>query len=153
MKTKTAEQALSALMFMCARAEKSSGDALRLMRQWQVPEGDRAGVLETLTARKFIDDSRYAEAYVREKSRVNGWGEHKIRQHLAQKGIARETADEALMQLAETPGRLGEMLARKMRSVRARDDYELRGKLFRYGMSLGYGYDDVMVAIDGILKH
>ena len=31
-RTKTAEQAASSLMQLCARAERSSGDALRLMR-------------------------------------------------------------------------------------------------------------------------
>ncbi|MEG1612521.1 MAG: RecX family transcriptional regulator, partial [Alistipes sp.] len=33
---KTPEQALTSLMRLCARAEKSSGDALRLMRTWGV---------------------------------------------------------------------------------------------------------------------
>jgi regulatory protein len=152
MKVKTAEQALAALMFMCARAEKSSGDALRLMRLWQVPEADRAPVLDKLLAQKFIDDSRYAAAYVREKSRLNGWGEYKIRQQLAQKGIARDVADEALRQLDDIPARLDEMLARKMRTLRAKDDFELRGKLFRYGMSLGYGYDDVMQTLERVIS-
>ncbi len=151
MKTKTAEQALSALMFMCARAEKSSGDALRLMRLWQVPEGDRAGVLEKLTAKKFIDDSRYAAAYVREKSRLNGWGEHKIRRQLALKGISREIIGESMGQLEDSSERLAAMLERKMRTVRAKDDFELRGKLFRYGMSLGYDYDDVMQTLQRVL--
>ncbi len=150
MKTRTAEQALSTLMYMCARAEKSSGDALRLMRQWQVPEADRAGVLEKLTALRFIDDNRYAAAYVREKSKLNGWGAYKIRQHLAQKGISREVADTALEQLNELPSRLDEMLARKMRTLRAKDAFEMRAKLFRYGMSLGYFYDEVIQAVESI---
>lgn len=151
MKEKTAEQALSALMNMCARAEKSSGDALRLMRQWCVPEGDRAGVLAKLTSQKFIDDSRYAAAYVREKSRFSGWGVHKIRQQLALKGIARETIKVALEQLDGAPNRLGEMLERKMRMVKAKDEFDLRAKLFRYGMSLGYDYEEVVQATERIV--
>ena len=66
-KSKSAEQALSALMRYAAKAERSSGDAMRLMRRWNVPEQERAGVLERLVAMHFIDDERYARAYVREK--------------------------------------------------------------------------------------
>ncbi|HLR46246.1 MAG TPA: hypothetical protein VK092_03745, partial [Deinococcales bacterium] len=43
-KTKTAGEALSALMRYAARAERSSGDALRLMHRWGVPEPGRAAV-------------------------------------------------------------------------------------------------------------
>ena len=39
-RTKTPEQALAALMRLCARAEKSEGDARRLMRGWGVAEKD-----------------------------------------------------------------------------------------------------------------
>jgi len=76
---KTPEQALAALMRLCARAEKSSGDALRLMRTWGVAEEARREVLRKLTAQGFIDDARYAGAFVRDKIRLAGWGARKIR--------------------------------------------------------------------------
>ena len=44
-RTKTPEQALAALMRLCARAEKSEGDARRLMRGWGVAEKDPEQVL------------------------------------------------------------------------------------------------------------
>ena len=69
-KPKSATQALQSLMRLCSRAEKSSGDALRLMRTWNVPEGERQGVLDKLIELRFIDDARYAEAYTREKSNI-----------------------------------------------------------------------------------
>ena len=47
-KPKTAQQALQSLMRLCARGEKSSGDALRLMSQWQVPQSERGAVLDKL---------------------------------------------------------------------------------------------------------
>ena len=37
---KTPDEALAALMRLCARAEKSEGDARRLMRGWGVAEKD-----------------------------------------------------------------------------------------------------------------
>ena len=64
-RTKTPEQALSALMRQCARAERCSGDALRLMRRWGVTDDEARKVLARLVAERFIDDQRYADAYVR----------------------------------------------------------------------------------------
>ncbi|MBO5830770.1 MAG: RecX family transcriptional regulator [Alistipes sp.] len=149
-KSKTAEQALRSLMRLCARSEKSSGDALRLMHTWQVPQAERQGVLDRLISDRFIDDSRYAEAYVREKSRMSGWGARKIAMQLRQKGVGREVISEALRQLDgddELP-RLVEKLRRKMRTTKYSSEYELRGKLLRYALSLGFDYDMAMRAVE-----
>lgn len=149
-KPKTAEQALRSLMRLCARSEKSSGDALRLMHLWQVPQAERQGVLNRLLRERFIDDSRYAEAYVREKSRLSGWGARKIAMQLRQKGVAQGVITEALKQLdddVELP-RLVEKLRRKMRTTKYSSDYELRGKLLRYALSLGFDYDMAQSAVE-----
>ena len=69
-RTKSPEQALAALMRLCARAERSSGDALRLMRTWGVAQEAQQKVLRELLDQRFIDDARYAEAFVREKMRL-----------------------------------------------------------------------------------
>lgn len=152
-RTKTAEQALSSLMRLCSRAEKSSGDALRLMYGWGVPEADRPGVLQRLIDDKFIDDARYAAAYVREKMRLGGWGAHKISRMLASKGIARPLIEQALALYGrdDRKERLREMLEKKCRNTKATGTYELKGKLMRYGLSLGHDYDDVKDAVENVV--
>ena len=141
-------------MRLCARSEKSSGDALRLMQQWQVPHTERQGVLERLVKERFIDDGRYAEAYVREKSRLSGWGARKIAMQLRQKGVSQAIIDDALRQLdsnVELP-RLVDKLRRKIRTTKYTSDYELRGKLMRYALSLGFDYDIVQRAVEDSLE-
>lgn len=153
-KPKSAQQALQSLMRLCARSEKSSGDALRLMQQWQVPHAERQGVLERLVKERFIDDGRYAEAYVREKSRLSGWGARKIAMQLRQKGVSQAIIDDALRQLdsnVELP-RLVDKLRRKIRTTKYTSDYELRGKLMRYALSLGFDYDIVQRAVEDSLE-
>ena len=153
-KTKTAQQALQSLMRLAARSEKSTGDALRLMRTWEVAEGARQSVLQKLIDQRFIDDRRYAEAYTREKSSLAGWGKRKIALQLRQKGVSRDIVDEVLASLNtdEQSERLADKLRRKMRSTKATSQYELRGKLLRYALSLGYDYDMATSAIDGIIS-
>lgn len=151
---KTAEEAYASLARLCARAEKSSGDALRLMRRWEVPEPDRERVLRRLISEKFIDDARYAGAYVREKMRVGGWGAYKIANVLSVKGISRDIIAASLEQYGadDRRDRLGEALLKKCRSVKAKDRYDLKNKLMRYGLGLGHGYEDVRDAVDRILS-
>lgn len=153
-RTKSPEQALASLMRLCARAEKSEGDARRLMRGWGVAEQDAEAVVARLVRERFIDDSRYAEAFVREKVRLSGWGEYKIRTALQRKGIRREVIEAALRQIdrGEAGERLAERLARKMRTVRYASPYDLKTKLIRYGLSLGYDYETVLDAASTLVK-
>ena len=151
-KTKTAQQALQSLMRLCARSEKSTGDALRLMRTWGVPEAEQRGVLDRLLADRYIDNRRYAEAYTREKSQLAGWGERKIAMQLRLKGVERETISTVLAELVADDSRaerLRDKLERKLRTTKAASDYELRGKLLRYALGLGYDYD---VAVETVNK-
>lgn len=153
-RVKTPEQALAALMRLCARAEKSESDARRLMRGWGLSEADAEKVLARLVRERFIDDTRYTEAFVREKLRLSGWGEYKIRTALQRKGIQREVIDAALAQAdrSEMGERLAQQLARKARSVKHTTPYELKTKLIRYGLSLGYDYEAVLDAASKMVK-
>ena len=151
-KTKTAAQALQSLMRLCSRAEKSTGDARRLMRTWGVPETEQQEVVDKLVAQRFIDNRRYAEAYTREKSSLAGWGARKIAMQLRQKGVEREIISQTLAILdTDAQGdKLLEKLQRKVRTTKAASEYELRGKLLRYALGLGYDYEQAMGALDKI---
>ena len=153
-KTKSGTEALQALMRLCARAEKSSGDAMRLMRTWGVPDIERQGVLTKLIEQRYIDDTRYAEAYTREKSQLAGWGARKIALHLRQKGVASDIITSTLAHLDtdDMASKLENKLLRKLRSIKAANDYELKGKLLRYALGLGYEYDVCVSVIDKILN-
>lgn len=153
-RAKTPEQALAALMRLAARSEKSSGDAMRLMRNWEVEPSARAGVLQKLIENKFIDDRRYAEAFVRDKMRFSGWGAFKLRSALHAKGIAGEIVDEVLRSLDSDnmTERLRDRLERKMRTVKFASRYDLKSKLMRYGASLGYDFESVADVVDSLIS-
>ena len=153
-RTKTAKQALESLMRLCARAERSSGDAMRLMASWEVPADQRAGVLQQLLKERYIDDSRYAEAFVREKSNLSAWGEYKIRTALRRKGIADQIISEALSQLnpEQNRNRLLQRLQRKAKSIKYDTLYQLKTKLIRHGASLGFPMDEVIESADEVIR-
>lgn len=153
-RTKTAKQALESLMRLCARAERSSGDALRLMNGWEVPVTERKEVLQRLIRERYIDDERYAEAFVREKTNLSAWGEYKIRISLRRKGIADEIINRALAQLSpeQNRERLIERLQRKAKSIKYDTTYQLKTKLIRYGASLGFAMEEVIESTNEVIR-
>lgn len=156
-RAKRPDEARAALMRLCARAEKCSADARRLMRGWGLGASDAERVLAQLAADRFIDDSRYAAAFVREKLRLSGWGAYKIRTALRRKEIDSETIEAALSEAlgASDPeqlaGRLDAQLRRKARTTKAATPRELKTKLIRYGLSLGHDYEAVLAAVGRIV--
>ena len=153
-RTKTAAQALQSLMRMCARAERSSGDVLRLMKRWEVPDEDARKVLARLQSERFVDDSRYAEAFVREKLNLSGWGAYKIMMTLRMKGVSREIIEEVAMpMLAETDmsERLEEVLRRKLRTLKYSSLYDAKTKLIRFAASRGYDMEQAIEAAERVL--
>lgn len=151
---KTPEQALASLMRYCSRAERSSGDAMRLMRGWNIAVADAQAILARLRRERFIDDARFAGAYVRDRSRLAGWGPHKIRAGLRAKGIAPETIEAALSETecGEPLDRLRGLMEKKAAGLKGGTVYERKAKLMRFGLSRGFDYESVAELCDRILK-
>ncbi|PTM58914.1 RecX family transcriptional regulator [Desmospora activa] len=58
-------------------------------------------VLDRMTKAGYLNDRRFAQEWVRERSRRKGYGPLLLRQELERKGIATEWVDEALAQMGE----------------------------------------------------
>lgn len=153
-RTKTPDQAFNSLMHLCSRAEKSSGDAFRLMYRWGVDKSAQADVLEKLKQNKFIDDERFAAAFVRDKINFAGWGVYKICEGLRAKGISKEIIDQEMSHISsdDSEKQLAEILERKARKVKYTDIYDLKIKLVRYGASRGFEYDMVFETVEKLVN-
>ncbi|MBQ1253196.1 MAG: RecX family transcriptional regulator [Alistipes sp.] len=152
---KTPQEALASLQRLCARAERSSGDALRLMATWEVESSKRREVLDRLIQDRFIDDKRYAEAFIREKTSLSAWGEYKIRTALRRKGISEEIISHALQDINPQANaeRLRERLERKAKNIRFDNTFQLKTKLLRYGLSLGFSMEQVLGSVEQVVQN
>lgn len=151
-RVKSAEQALRSLMDRCAKSEVASGDARRALYRWGVEVSEHDGVITKLLEHRFIDDARYAAAYVREKSRLSNWGVYKIRTGLRAKQINEDIISEAIRELNtdEMTDKLEQILRRRAEKTTAKNSYDLKSKLLRYGASLGYNFSEVSDMIERI---
>ena len=139
---------LERLQRQCARMEYCSSDIYR--KALKALEGDAeaaARIVASLVQDRYVDDRRYASAFAREKSSLQGWGAVKIRFLLRGKGISDEIIDEALQEVdpEKAASKLYKLAADKYRLLK--DDPQCRLKLLKALLSRGYGYDEVDAAV------
>lgn len=132
--------ALNKAMAICAKREICSGDISAQLKSWGLNSQDIKSVIGTLLKEDFINDKRYAEAFVKDKYRQNKWGKVKIAAHLRAKNIASELIGSALASLDDDQYRqmIRDTLISHRKFIKARNQYDLQGKLMRYGLSKGF---------------
>ena len=138
------------MAWLCSRREYCSSAVLQKIRQKGLDGKDAAAVLEHLVRERYVDDARYARAFVRDKALLAGWGPRKISFALSAKGISKEVVEEALGEVRpeDSGARMRQVLAAKWKSVSGKTLYDRRTKLLRFALSRGYQYDDVMRFLD-----
>lgn len=139
----TPQQAMVRMEELCARAEHSSGEIMQKLLRMGISSTDADHIVQSMTERRFIDDSRFAQAFARDKMEYARWGKRKIALALYQKRIPRGLIDEALDNLDEQRYRtiLAELIQAKKRIIDEPDTYEGRTKLFRFAASRGFEPD------------
>ena len=136
----TPDQVLDKMAKYCAYQERCVKDVRDKLKTFDIPEEDKTKILDYLLDNRFVNDERYAKAFVRGKVNQSGWGVNKIRFHLIQKGIDKDIIDEALVQTDEEAyrQRLIEILKTKAKTIKAASDYEKKRKLAAYAMQKGF---------------
>ena len=136
----TPDQVLDKMAKYCAYQERCVKDVRDKLKTFDIPEEEKQKILAYLLDNRFVDDERFAKAFVRGKINQSGWGINKIRFHLVQKGIAKDVIDEALGQTDEECYRqkLIDILKTKSKTVKAATDFEKKRKLAAYAMQKGF---------------
>lgn len=143
MKEVTEQGAFLQLAQLCARSEHCQHDMLEKMRRWEMSEEAQARVMARLVSERYVDDERYAHAFVRDKITYNKWGRRKVEQALWQKHIDEDIRQRVLDEVddEEYLNVLRPLLKQKRRSIKAASDYELNQKLIRFALGRGFTYD------------
>lgn len=153
MKEKTEREALLGLMAMCAKAEHCEYEMTEKMHRWGLPDDAQARILQKLVDGKYVDDVRYAKAFVHDKVRFDKWGRRKIDQALWAKHIGEDVRRMALGEISdgEYTDALMPLLRQKSRSLKAASVGEARAKLVKFAMGRGFDYDIVERCIDSFM--
>ena len=150
MKEVTEQGAYLQLAQLCARSEHCQHDLTEKMRRWEMSDEAQARVMQRLVSERYVDDERYARAFVRDKIRYNKWGRRKVEQALWQKHIDDDIRQRVLGEVddEEYLSVLRSLLKQKRRSTKAESDNELNQKLVRFALSRGFTYDIIRQCLD-----
>jgi regulatory protein len=139
----TEQEAYLQLAALCAQAEHCQQEMRDKMRRWELDESIQNRIIARLVKERYIDDERYARAFVKDKVRYNKWGRRKVQQALWQKHIDSDIQQRVLDEIDEKEylDVLRPLLKQKRKSTKAANDYELRQKLVRFALGRGFGFD------------
>ncbi len=164
----TEQEAYTKLSALCAVAEYCLYDMRKKMKEWSLVKGPTFGdgdstlddaektneeckerILKRLVEEKFIDENRYAHAFVRDKFRYNKWGKVRITQELRMRCISQKNIDEALEEIDSNDNldTLRELITKKRLSVKGKSEYEIRCKLIRFALGRGFSMDDAVKVV------
>lgn len=136
----TPTQAMNRAAALCARSEQAPGDIREKLVKWGLNSGDVSRVLQQLREQGYIDEQRYARAFVNDRFNFNGWGRIKIAYQLKQKGISGEIIDDAMAVIDEDAyrQRLLELLRAKWVNVKDREPRAVWAAMMRFAASRGF---------------
>ena len=139
----TEQEAYLQLAALCAQAEHCEQEMRDKMRRWELDAAVQDRIITRLTTERYIDNERYARAFVKDKIRYNKWGRRKVQQALWQKHIDNDIQQRVLDEIDEKEylDVLCPLLKQKRRSIKAASDYELNQKLVRFALGRGFGFD------------
>ena len=86
---------------MCATAEHCESEIREKCRNYGLDEAAAERIVAALKRDKFIDEGRFAVAYVRDKARFNGWGPIKIGMAMREKGIESTRIEDSMEEIGE----------------------------------------------------
>lgn len=143
----------------CSRRELCEAHIRRKLAMYGgdgLTKDDADEIIESLKKDKFLDDNRFAAAYIKDKTTFGGWGIRKVETELLKRGVAKAVAAKAIDNyLTEEQGAekqlqlLEKTAAQKWNSItteaKRKGDCELhidklRAKLVRFLIGRGYDY-------------
>lgn len=146
----TPEKAYAQAAERCSVRECCRADWQQKWRRAGLSDGDTEKVLMRLENEGFIDENRYARAFVHDKLNYEHWGRVKIRAALQQKGVSRSDISEALDTIDEEVYEqiLKDVLTIKSRTLKEPEGYAKKQKLARFAIGRGFEASHVFRWLD-----
>ena len=124
----------------CAVKEYCCSEIATKLQQKGATADEADALLERLVNEKYIDEARYAEAFVSDKFRFDHWGRIKITHALRQKGIADSLIREVLEHIDEDEycTLLTDFIQSKRRTTKGDTPYAINQKIARAAITRGF---------------
>lgn len=151
-KTYTPHQARLKIESYCAYQERAQQEVRDKLYEWGVYELDVENIIADLISNNFLNEERFAKAYVRGKFRMKDWGKIKIKMHLKAKRISEPLIKIAFKEIDydEYIAKLDELIQKKSGSNPTKLSLSDKAKLIRFLQSKGYENDLIFSRLKNI---
>lgn len=140
------EDTLARMIRWCAYRERSQFETEQKLQTFSLSPSDKKNIMQYLSQRGYVDELRFARAFVRGKFRQNQWGRLKIQAALRSQHIDSDIIKKALGTIDEADY---ERLIRKLAVAKAKtlkeaaNSYENKAKIFRYLSAKGFTPNEI----------
>ena len=137
----------------CAYQERSQQEVRDKLYSYGLHQDEVEDVLADLIVDGFINEERFARAYVGGKFRMKGWGRRKILQGLKQHRISEYCIKKGMEEIDPDAyyDKLRSHAERKLPSLRGQTEYIQKGKLTQHLMMKGYENDLIREVIEELV--
>jgi len=135
--------ALSKAEHFCAYQDRAQQEVRNKLYEWGLWTDAVENIIIQLIAGNFLNEERFAKAYVQGKFKQKGWGRNKIKQGLKFKNIPPALLKKALQTIDADDylAMLQKVIQKKARLLTEKEPYKRRYKLQQYALSRGYEND------------
>lgn len=139
---------------LCSMREYCKSDILRKIAAASDENIDAQEIISQLCTEKYLDEKRYAAAFARDKSALQGWGIQKIRAALQAKRVDKEAVEYGLQQIEpeKASNKLRSVLEAKYRTLSG-EPQKMKEALLRFGLGRGYSYEEILREYDSITSN
>lgn len=133
----------------CAFQERSQQETRDKLYEWQMKPNEVEEIISTLIAENFLNEERFAMAYVSGKFKIKKWGKFKIKQGLKLKRVPEPIIKKAINSIDEDEylETLRILLEKKQALEREKNVLKRQLKLVNYLQSKGYEKDLIFLLL------
>lgn len=145
---------LSSMQRICSIREYCEHDIRLKLKRFELSDSEMEAIIIKLKTDNFLSEERFATAFVRDKSRLEGWGTRKIAFALKNRRVSEEAISSALSQIDVESERqtLEKILTAKAKGIKEEEEREKRrAKLIRFALSRGFSYDKILEVVNKII--
>lgn len=134
-------QAKQKIEAWCAYQERCDFEVRNKLYSWNMDAEHIDILISDLISNNFMNEERFAEAFVSGKFNIKKWGKLKIKKHLKQKRISDYSINKAISQIDEDEylNTLNHLAENKL--VKGKSTWEKKAKIKRYLANKGYEND------------
>jgi regulatory protein len=138
----------------CAYQERSQQEVRDKLYTYGLHQNEVEEVISELIQENFINEERFAKAFIGGKFRMKGWGKRKILQSLKPHRISEYCIKKGLSEINPDDyyATLKKHAVKKLPSLKGQTDYIIRGKLSQHLAMKGFEGDLIREAIEEVMN-